>query len=152
MASIATLAAPISGQVVALGDIPDPVFSSGVMGKGCGVRPEGETVLAPLAGVVTAVTPTEHAVGITASDGTEILIHVGIDTVEMNGDGFATLVGEGDRVEEGDPVIAFVRSKIKNAGHEDIVILVVPPTSSKHEVTVCASGSVSVGDALCQVA
>ena len=144
--------APIAGAVIELANVPDPVFSSGVMGGGCGIEPDEESVVAPFSGTVTAVTPTEHAIGITSDDGVEVLIHVGIDTVDMNGDGFCTLVEEGQKVEEGEPILAFARSLVRNAGHSDVVVVLMPPTSKKAAAKVTEKPNVKTGDVLISLA
>ena len=113
------IASPLRGSAIPLSEVPDRVFSGGTLGLGCGIRPESECVVAPFAGTVTMTTPTDHAIGLTSDGGVELLVHVGIDTVEMGGEGFARLVEQGERVEPGDPILSFTRSTIREAGHED---------------------------------
>ncbi len=116
----------VVGEVIPLEKVEDPVFSQKVMGDGIGIRPEGETVFAPADGVV-AVTmdDSKHAIGIKADNGAEILIHVGIDTVQMNGAGFEYLVEKGQRVSEGTPLLKFSKKEIATAKKIDTVVCVV---------------------------
>ena len=93
-----TVLTPIRGKVLAQADIPDETFAQGILGPGCGIEPTGKTVYAPFDGTVEQVASTLHAVGLTSVDGIEILIHVGMDTVEMQGKGFKALVKVGDKV------------------------------------------------------
>ena len=111
------LYAPISGKFIPLEEIPDAVFSEGILGPGCGIEPEDGVCVAPADCTVTQVTDTKHAVGIMTEDGAEILIHVGMDTVEMKGDGFTCKVKEGDKVSCGQTLLTFDLNKIKAAGH-----------------------------------
>ena len=116
----------LSGELVSLKDVNDGVFSEGVMGDGCAIIPENEEVVAPLDAEVTVLMDeSRHAVGLTMENGMEVLLHVGIDTVDMQGDGFTYLVSEGQKVKMGDPLIRFDRAKIKEAGHRDITICVI---------------------------
>ena len=110
--------APLSGRVIPMEEIPDQVFSQGILGEGVGIEPTGNVVVAPAAATVCSVIEdSRHAVGLTLDNGAELLIHVGIDTVSMNGDGFQLHVKEGDRVHLGDKLITFDPEKIKAAGH-----------------------------------
>ena len=118
-----TLAAPVAGRVIAITEVPDPAFGGELLGRGCAVWPEAETVVAPTSGAVSVVMP--HAVGLTADNGAEVLVHVGIDTVAMQGDGFVSHVSQGQHVDAGQPLIDFDRARIKAAGHEDCVVLAV---------------------------
>ena len=120
-----TLHAPIAGKYIPLEEIPDQVFSQGFLGKGCGIDPSGETVYAPFDGEIAQVADTKHAVGIISPEGVEVLIHVGMDTVEMNGEHFESKVKIGDKVKCGDPLLVFDIGKIKAAGHPIITALVV---------------------------
>ena len=92
------LAADAAGAFVKMEDIPDEVFAQGILGPGCGIEPTGDTVYAPFDGTVTQIATTLHAVGITSNDGIELLIHVGMDTVDMKGQGFTVLVKENQKV------------------------------------------------------
>lgn len=145
------LLAPTDGEVVALPDVPDPVFSAGTVGQGCGIRPASESVSSPLAGTVTMIAETGHAVGLTGTDGTEVLIHIGIDTVDMAGEGFVTLVEQGEQVDAGDPLIAFTRSAIHAAGHDDTVIMVLPSVSDPAQVRIACNGAVKTGEVLLEL-
>ena len=110
--------APLSGRVIPMEEIPDQVFSQGILGEGVGIEPTGNVVVAPAdATVCSVIEDSRHAVGLTLDNGAELLIHVGIDTVSMNGDGFQLHVKEGDRVHLGDKLITFDPEKIKAAGH-----------------------------------
>lgn len=116
------LAAPVSGTTVALSEIDDPVFSSGAMGQGIGIKPETGDVFAPLAGKVLTALDSGHAYGIRSDSGVEVLVHVGVDTVQMKGEGFTQHVSKGDRVEAGQPLVTFDRAKVAEAGYDDTVI------------------------------
>lgn len=139
---------PVTGTAVALSDVPDPVFGSGAMGKGCGVKPSAGVAYAPVTGEITAAFPTGHAYGITADDGVEVLVHIGMDTVDMNGKGFVIIAKQGTRVKAGDPLGTFSSADIKAAGHDDTVIVVITNSDDYKDVVLAADGSVSAGDAL----
>lgn len=109
--------APIQGNVIARESIPDETFASGVLGDGVGIEPETGEVAAPFDGEISSVAETRHAIGITGPGGMELLIHVGVDTVKMNGDGFTVLVSEGGKVKAGQKLMTFDISKIKAAGY-----------------------------------
>ncbi len=115
---------PVEGNVIPYDKIPDDTFASGVLGVGVGVEPTGEVVVAPFDGEISSVADSKHAVGLSAND-MELLIHVGVDTVAMNGDGFECLVKEGDQVKAGQPLIRFSREKIKAAGYSDTVAVLL---------------------------
>lgn len=123
---ISGLTAFLDGQVIPLQEVNDGVFSAGIMGDGLAIRPENDIVYAPADGKVAVVMEeSKHACGLVLDNGMEILIHVGIDTVSMNGDGFAYLIKEGQRVKTGDPLIRFDRDKIRKAGYQDVTVMVV---------------------------
>ncbi len=115
---------PVKGAVIAREDIPDDTFASGVLGDGVGIQPSDDKVVAPFDGTISSVAESHHAVGIEAN-GMEMLIHVGVDTVNMQGDGFTCLVKEGDAVKAGQPLIIFDRAKIKAAGYSDTVAVLL---------------------------
>ena len=115
---------PTKGKVIAREEIPDETFAAGILGDGVGIEPEEGVVVAPFDGEVTSVAESKHAVGL-ESNGMEVLIHVGVDTVGMNGDGFAPAVKEGDKVKAGQKLLTFDRAKIKAAGHPDTVVVLL---------------------------
>lgn len=117
------LCAPVSGKLIEMPQVPDPVFSSEMLGKGCAIWPEGDIVYAPVPGTVTVT--MGHAVGIMSDDGVEVLVHVGIDTVNLQGRGFTGYVSQGERVAAGQPVIKMDRTAIASAGYRDCVVLAV---------------------------
>ena len=119
-----TVLQPVKGNVIAREAIPDDTFASGVLGDGVGIEPEDELVVAPFDGTISSVAESQHAIGIEAN-GMEMLIHVGVDTVNMQGDGFTCLVKEGDEVKAGQPLIRFDREKIKAAGYSDTVAVLL---------------------------
>lgn len=105
-----TVMAPIDGTVIPLEQIPDETFATAILGPGCGIEPTGDTVYAPFDGTITQVASTLHAIGITSDDGIELLIHVGMDTVEMQGKGFTALVKEEQKVKAGTALLKVDRS------------------------------------------
>ena len=116
---------PLAGTVVALGDVPDPVFGKGIMGPGIAIEPSGNTAYAPGSGTVIAAQPTGHAYGILLDTGVEVLIHVGLDTVKLKGEGFDVHVAKGDRVSAGTPLVTFDRNVIEAAGYPLITPIIV---------------------------
>lgn len=120
-----TLRQPLQGRVVPLAEVPDPTFGQGIMGPGLAIEPTGDTVIAPADGTIGATFDSSHAVALVLGDGTELLIHVGIDTVEMKGDGFQTLVEKGQKVTPGTPLLRFDLAKIRAAGHPAITPVIV---------------------------
>ena len=146
-----TLVTPIVGDVVALADVNDPVFSSGAMGQGIAVKPSQGVVYAPADAEVSIAFPTGHAFGLKTTDGAEVLIHVGIDTVTMNGDGFEAKVTQGDKVKAGDVLGTFDSNKIAAAGLDDTTMVIVTNTADYASVAPVATGSVAKGDAVIEV-
>ncbi|PSL36211.1 PTS system beta-glucosides-specific IIC component [Planomicrobium soli] len=134
---------PLIGKIVALKDVKDEVFASGAMGKGIAIDPSVGEVYSPVDGKVAAVFPTGHAIGVTTTNGTDILIHVGIDTVSLKGKYFTPLVKEGDAVRKGDKILEFDLEKIKEAGYETITPMII--TMSNKEVDVFEREVKSVG-------
>ncbi|MCH4033535.1 MAG: glucose PTS transporter subunit IIA [Lachnospiraceae bacterium] len=126
---------PLNGTVIPYNKIADPTFASGALGMGVGIEPEGDIVYAPLDGNISSVAESKHAIGITGAGDMEVLIHVGIDTVEMNGDGFIPYVKEGDKVKKGQPLLKFDIDKIKAAGHPDTVVVLLTNSDDYDDVT-----------------
>ena len=146
-----TIISPIVGSAVALADVNDPVFSSGAMGQGIAIKPTEGVVYAPADAEVTIAFATGHAYGLKTANGAEILIHVGIDTVSMNGEGFDQKVAQGDKVKAGDVLGTFDAAKIAAAGLEDTTMVIVTNTTDFASVTPVATGSVAKGDAIIEV-
>lgn len=142
---------PIVGDVVALSNVNDPVFSSGAMGQGIAVKPSEDVVYAPADAEVAIVFPTGHAYGLRTANGAEILIHVGIDTVSMNGEGFNQRVNQGDKVKAGDVLGTFDSAKIAAAGLDNTTMVIVTNTADFALVNPVASGTVAKGDAIIEV-
>lgn len=140
-----TLVSPLSGDVVALENVNDPVFSSGAMGKGLAVKPTEGVVYAPADAEVTIAFETGHAYGLKTATGAEILIHIGIDTVSMNGNGFEKLVAAGDKVKAGTPLAKFDAAKIAEAGLDDTTMIIVTNTADFTEVAPLAEGTIAHG-------
>ncbi len=135
-----SVVSPIAGRVIDLQEVPDPVFSSGVMGEGAGIVPADGTVVAPITGDVVVATDTGHAFGIKSDDDVEILVHVGIDTVTMKGDGFTAAVVKGQRVQAGDVLVHVDLERIKAAGYSPITVLLVTNAASYTAVTSTRTG------------
>lgn len=121
-----TLRAFLTGKVIPVKEVNDGVFSEGVMGDGLAILPENDTLYAPCDGEVTVLMDeSRHACGLTLENGMEILLHIGIDTVEMQGDGFEYLVSLNQKVKQGTPLVRFDREKIRTAGHPDVTVCIV---------------------------
>lgn len=116
---------PIAGEVIALADVPDEVFAAGTLGPGLAVKPTDGTVVAPAAGTVVTVAGSGHAIGLQLSDGVEVLVHVGIDTVKLDGDGLKALVAEGDEVAAGQPLLEIDLDLVAAAGYSTVTPVVV---------------------------
>ncbi len=121
---------PVKGEVIRLEDVEDEAFASGAMGPGIGIRPLEGMVCAPVSGQVCAIFPTGHAVGIRREDGVEVLLHIGIDTVNMKGDGFDVKVGEGALVRVGDPLVKVDLDKVQTAGYQTTIMLLITNASA----------------------
>lgn len=146
-----TVCSPVAGTAVPLSEVPDPVFGGGMMGKGCGVKPTAGVAYAPVTGEVTASFPTGHAFGLRSDDGIEVLVHIGMDTVGMNGKGFKIIAQQGSRVKAGDPLGTFTSADIKAAGLDDTVIVVITNTDDFADVELASEGAVAAGATLLKV-
>ena len=122
------IASPVKGKLIALEDVPDETFAQGILGQGAAVIPSEGKVVAPADGEISSIFDTKHAVGITLENGVEILVHVGINTVEMEGNGFEAFVKEGDKVKKGQKLVEFSIDKIKEAGYKTETPVIITNT------------------------
>lgn len=137
------ICAPLDGELIPMEEIPDETFASGVLGPCVGIRPESGSVYAPFAGTISIVAETGHAIGITGEAGTELLIHVGVDTVQMNGKGFSPKVKEGEKVKSGQKLLDFDQKAIKEAGYSDVAVVIATSADSLEHVK---TGTVRMGE------
>lgn len=144
--AVTLLEAPLAGKVVKLEDVPDPVFAGGKLGKGLALDPISDTVYAPGDGVV--IVKQDHAVALRLDNGIELLVHVGLDTVELKGKGFTSYVSQKDRVKAGDPLMSFDRAVIEGAGKPVITPVIVTNSKKFASIDVVASGEADLGDEL----
>ncbi|MBJ7624822.1 PTS cellobiose/arbutin/salicin transporter subunit IIBC [Weissella confusa] len=145
------LMAPMKGADMGLHDVADEVFSKGLLGKGMAIEPVDGKVVSPIAGTVTTVFPTKHAIGLTDDHGMEVLIHVGLDTVSLNGEPFEALVAAGDRVEVGTELLQADLDAIKAAGLPTTTVVVITNTDEFKDVTPVEPGNVSFKDHVMEV-
>lgn len=150
-ASADTVNAPIAGHVITLDDTGDPVFASRTLGEGVGIEPTASTVVAPVSGVLQTVAETGHAFGIKTDDGIEVLVHVGIDTVKMNGEGFAVAVKANQHVHAGDLLVTVDFDKVKEAGYSTTTLMTVLNTVAFASVTPKTGIDVEAGDAVIDI-
>lgn len=143
------LYSPVTGTVKDLKDVPDPAFSSGALGKGVAIEPTDSCIYSPVNGRVEALFPTGHAIGIVAQNGANIIIHIGIDTVELGGEGFEPLVSAGGAVSVGDPLIKIDLPCIRKS-HSATVMIVVEKESG-FDLTSLAKDSVTAGEPLIEM-
>lgn len=116
---------PADGTLVPIEQVPDPTFSMKLMGDGFAVKPANGTICSPISGNIVTVFPTGHAVGIKNKDGVECLIHIGLDTVNLNGKGFKTLVGQGDKVKAGQALVQVDKEALENEGYNLITMVIM---------------------------
>ncbi|MBP2020100.1 glucose-specific phosphotransferase system IIA component [Symbiobacterium terraclitae] len=149
--TVVTLLAPISGRAVPLDDVPDPVFAGRMLGDGLAIDPGGDLVVAPAAGEVVALFPTGHALALRTAAGTEILIHLGVDSSKAKGV-FRPVVALGDRVEAGQPLIHLDLAALRAQARSPLSPVVVLDPGADRRVEVLAEGPVEAGrDAVCRV-
>ena len=145
------LSACLNGTVVPLADVKDEAFASGALGDGIAIEPTDGELVAPADGEISSTFETHHAVGMTTTDGAELLMHIGIDTVKLGGKHFTYLVNEGDKVKKGQPLIRFELEAIKAEGYPVTTPLIVCNTDDYAAVAAKASGAVKQGDALLEL-
>lgn len=152
------VSAPVSGRVVSLERVGDPVFAQGMLGTGVGIRPCGEAdgpavAFSPVSGTVMADVKTRHALLVRTESGAEVLLHVGVDSVRLCGRGFRLFVGKGDQVRAGDPAISFDRGLLADSGIDDTVIVTVTNSDAFSRVSSAADDTlVAAGSALLRTA
>ncbi|MFV8064591.1 PTS system trehalose-specific EIIBC component [Streptococcus pluranimalium] len=147
--TVATIVSPLTGDIKPLSEAKDPVFAQGVMGQGVLIEPSAGELVAPVSGTVSVLFPSKHAVGLVSEDGVELLMHIGMDTVNLDGKGFTAHVSQGDKVVVGDALISFDIAAITEAGYP-VETPVIVTNHSDYQVAVLedATGSVSVGQAI----
>lgn len=150
-ASSETISSPLSGKVVALSKVPDAAFSSETLGKGVAIIPSEGKVVSPADGTVNMIFPTGHAIGILTDNGTEILIHIGIDTVKLDGKYYSAKVSNGDKIKTGDTLIEFDLNKIKNEGYDIITPIIITNTMNYTDVKAVNPSTINTGDKLLTV-
>lgn len=141
-----TIRSPFTGQVLPLSDVSDPVFAQELMGKGIAFEPTDGEVLSPINGTVVMLFDTYHAIGLKSDEGIEILIHVGMDTVELKGKGFAPCVKTGDRVSIGDCLIEVDLAFVQETGYSIITPMVITNTNEYTTIEPMTVGHVTAGD------
>lgn len=145
------ITAPISGQVIELSQVADLVFASESLGKGFAIQPNAELVVAPFDGQVITVLPTKHAIGLLSDSGLELLIHIGLDTVNLNGQFFESYVKEGDKVAKGQKLISFEKMAIENAGYQTEIPIVVTNTANFVDFKLMANGTIETMEPVLKV-
>lgn len=139
------LTAPISGKMLALENVPDPVFAKKMMGDGIAVDPVNGKVVSPIDGKIIQVFPTKHAVGISTNNGVEILIHIGLDTVNLNGEGFTSHVNEGDQVKQGELLISFEIDLVREKAKSAVTPIIITNTEDIAEISINDKDNVTAG-------
>lgn len=134
---------PLAGTAIALSDVPDPTFAQGVLGQGAAVEPSDGKVYAPADAEVSTLFDTKHAIGLTLKNGAELLIHIGINTVDLNGEGFTAHVSDGDSVKQGDLLISFDKDFITKKGFKTVTPVIVTNPEDFDAVSMTASGKIS---------
>ncbi|MGO1883355.1 MAG: glucose PTS transporter subunit IIA, partial [Staphylococcus equorum] len=139
---------PLNGQVIPLPEVDDPIFAEGMMGQGIAIKPQDNTIYSPIEGTVSMIANSKHAVGITSPNGVEILIHVGLETVQLNGEGFELFVNENDAVKQGKPLISFNQKWLESNGYDTVIPIIVTNSAEFSEVITTDAVQVSQNDAL----
>ena len=147
-----SIVSPLKGEVVPLNQVKDATFAQGILGDGVAIAPAGGVVVSPIDGEVKVAFPTGHAYGLVSASGVEILIHIGMDTVELNGEGFKPLVKTGDKVRKGQPLVEVDWDLLKSKGYEIVTPVVVSNGAKFAGVNDKSSGKIATGDPLYTVA
>lgn len=143
--------APVSGNAIPMSDVPDEVFAGGLAGDGAAIVPSGSgEAVAPVSGKLVKLFEGGHAFGIATEEGVELIVHLGLDTIEMEGEGFEKLAAQGDEVEAGEPIVRFDLEAINSAGYDPVSPVVVT-NSDEHAVDGRRTGEVQAGDPLFEV-
>lgn len=142
------ITSPLKGKAIALSDVPDETFSCGILGQGAAIEPSEGIVCAPSGGVVSTLFDTSHAIGLTLDNGAEILIHIGINTVELEGEGYVPHVNEGDRIIKGQTLITFDKAAIEAKGYNTVTPVIVTNTEEYAEIVSSTAVTVNIGDKL----
>ncbi|GFI03464.1 MAG: PTS glucose transporter subunit IIA [Lachnospiraceae bacterium] len=140
------ISSPLKGECIPIKEVKDPTFAEEILGKGIAIIPAEGKVYAPADGVVSTVFPTGHAVGVTTPDGVEILIHVGMDTVELKGQFFKTVVEADQKVKRGDLLLEADMEEISNAGYDTVTPMIICNSSDFSEITCKTEGMVEAGE------
>lgn len=144
-----TITAPVTGAVINRIDVENDVFAQGLLGRGCGIRPQEDVIYAPANGTVTVqYAGSRHAFGMVSDGGAQIVVHVGLGTVAMEGKGFTYLVHQGDSVKAGQPVLAFSREAINEAGYDPIVTIAIVNSNDFSRIELVQQGHVDAGQIL----
>lgn len=143
--------APVEGKLVPLSEVSDPTFAEEILGQGAAVIPSGNQFFSPVDGTLTTVFPTGHAVALTSADGVEVLLHVGLDTVKLNGKHFTVHVEEGQQVKKGDLLLEADLEQIKAEGFDTITPVVICNTEEFSEIGMARGGNVTVGDVVINI-
>ena len=145
------ITSPLTGEVLPLSETPDAVFASGAMGQGVAIEPSVGEVVAPADGTIRLLFPTNHAIGLATDDGAELLIHVGMDTVELDGKGFTAHVVQGSKVKKGQLLLSFDMEAIQEAGYSVVTPIIVTNSADYQAVEVLAEGQIDLGQNLLDI-
>lgn len=137
-----TVCSPLDGEVIELIDVNDGVFSDELLGKGCAIIPDNGELVSPFDGTVMMCFPTKHAIGLKNEMGVELLIHIGLETVNMDGKGFNVYVKQGDKVKMGDLLISFPKEEIQKSGFSDTTMIVITNTMAFREINLIKGGKI----------
>ncbi len=146
-----TIYAVVDGTTVPLKEVNDPTFAQEMIGKGVAIRPENGKIVSPVNGTVSMVFPTGHAVGLVSEDGVEVLIHIGIDTVNLQGVGFTSHVSQNDTVKVGDVLVDVDLDALKDAGYDTVIPVIITNTPSYSEVNGLSGKSVKAGEEIISI-
>ncbi len=147
----AAVSAPVSGICIPLSEVNDAVFSQKILGDGAAIIPSEGKVYAPVNGTVSTVFDTKHAIGLLSEDGVELLIHIGIDTVNLEGKYFTAHVESGQKIRKGDLLVSFDQEMIQKVGYDTVTPVLITNTAEFHSIHTDASGNVKAGDVLLTV-
>ncbi|MBM7647898.1 PTS system glucose-specific IIA component [Bacillus ectoiniformans] len=143
VSKVVELSSPLTGKVIALEEVPDPVFSQKMMGDGLAIEPTEGKVVSPVDGEIMQLFPTKHAVGIKAENGAEILIHIGLETVNMKGEGFEAHIAQGDQVKKGDTLVTFDLALVGEKASSTVTPIIITNGDDMESVNKSGSGAVT---------